>query len=115
MFTRALNRPTAKSEAEKPFWISYADLMTAMMTLFLATMAADEIIAITREVVIELDEDQKRAADIQEICAQISSRFRSHPSVNVDCIDQRINFGESVDSTTTTTSFAWTQVRHLRI
>lgn len=27
-------------EAEKPFWISYADLMTAMMVLFLVVMVA---------------------------------------------------------------------------
>ena len=25
----------SKDEAEKPFWISYADLMTALMVLFL--------------------------------------------------------------------------------
>jgi flagellar motor protein MotB len=28
-----------KSEAEKPFWISYADLMTALMVLFLVAMS----------------------------------------------------------------------------
>ena len=38
MLTRALIRPKAKSEAEKPFWISYADLMTALMVLFLVVM-----------------------------------------------------------------------------
>ena len=26
----------SKGEAEKPFWISYADLMTALMVLFLS-------------------------------------------------------------------------------
>jgi flagellar motor protein MotB len=29
---------TARDEAEKPFWISYADLMTALMALFLIVM-----------------------------------------------------------------------------
>ena len=28
-----------KSDAEKPFWISYADLMTALMVLFLVAMS----------------------------------------------------------------------------
>ena len=39
MFNRAYKRPKPKDEAEKPFWISYSDLMTACMTLFLVVMA----------------------------------------------------------------------------
>ncbi|HGW3093389.1 TPA: flagellar motor protein MotB, partial [Escherichia coli] len=36
MFNRVFNgRQRRSDEAEKPFWISYADLMTAMMVLFL--------------------------------------------------------------------------------
>ena len=41
MFNRAFNsRQRRSDEAEKPFWISYADLMTAMMVLFLVVMVA---------------------------------------------------------------------------
>ena len=32
-------RKRAKEEAEKPFWISFSDLMTALMVLFLVAMA----------------------------------------------------------------------------
>jgi outer membrane protein OmpA-like peptidoglycan-associated protein len=39
MFNRAYKRPKPNDEAEKPFWISYSDLMTACMTLFLVVMA----------------------------------------------------------------------------
>ena len=39
MFNRAYKKPKPKDEAEKPFWISYSDLMTACMTLFLVVMA----------------------------------------------------------------------------
>ena len=36
-------------EAENPFWISYADLMTALMVLFLVVMAV-ALLAVTRTV-----------------------------------------------------------------
>ncbi|MGH7485961.1 MAG: flagellar motor protein MotB, partial [bacterium] len=39
----------AKDEAEKPFWISYADLMTALMMLFLVTMSV-ALLAVTKTV-----------------------------------------------------------------
>ena len=32
-------RRRSKEEAEKPFWISFSDLMTALMVLFLVAMA----------------------------------------------------------------------------
>jgi outer membrane protein OmpA-like peptidoglycan-associated protein len=42
--------PTASSdEAEKPFWISYADLMTSLMVLFLLVMLAS-LVSLTRTV-----------------------------------------------------------------
>lgn len=36
-----------RDEGEKPFWISYADLMTAMMVLFLVVMSVYLLLAIT--------------------------------------------------------------------
>lgn len=36
---RATRRKAGKDEAEKPFWISFSDLMTALMVLFLVVMA----------------------------------------------------------------------------
>ena len=39
MFSQRPNKKSYKDEGEKPFWISYADLMTACMTLFLVVMA----------------------------------------------------------------------------
>lgn len=41
MFANAFGvKKRHSDEAEKPFWISYADLMTAMMVLFLVVMVA---------------------------------------------------------------------------
>jgi flagellar motor protein MotB len=35
---KANKRKANKEEAEKPFWISFSDLMTALMVLFLVAM-----------------------------------------------------------------------------
>lgn len=39
MFQQRTPKKSHKDEGEKPFWISYSDLMTACMTLFLVVMA----------------------------------------------------------------------------
>ncbi len=39
MFNRIILKRGNKVDGEQPFWISYADLMTACMTLFLVVMA----------------------------------------------------------------------------
>ena len=43
---KASRRKGSKEEAEKPFWISFSDLMTALMVLFLVAMAV-ALIAVT--------------------------------------------------------------------
>ena len=43
-------RSAVEDEAEKPFWISYSDLMTALMVLFLVAMSV-ALLSITQKVV----------------------------------------------------------------
>jgi outer membrane protein OmpA-like peptidoglycan-associated protein len=90
----ARRRPRGKTEGEKPFWISYADLMTAMMTLFLAAMAVT-MVAITREVQQEKAQEVIRAEEIKQICNNLEHSFANHPFIHVDCTDNRISFGEA--------------------
>ena len=40
---RYAKKHRSKDEGEKPFWISFADLMTALMTLFLVVMAVSSV------------------------------------------------------------------------
>ncbi len=40
------SRRANKDEAEKPFWISFSDMMTALMVLFLVAMAV-ALLAVT--------------------------------------------------------------------
>ena len=46
---RAAAKPARRDEAERPFWISFSDLMTALMVLFLVAMTV-ALLAITDEI-----------------------------------------------------------------
>lgn len=59
----------SKGEAEKPFWISYADLMTALMVLFLVAMSV-AMMSMTKT----LSEVQKEEADLALAKAQVEER-----------------------------------------
>jgi outer membrane protein OmpA-like peptidoglycan-associated protein len=69
----AQRRKAGKDEAEKPFWISFSDLMTALMVLFLVAMAV-ALMAVTKGLVKIKQEGQAREetinscmVDMQEI------------------------------------------------
>jgi outer membrane protein OmpA-like peptidoglycan-associated protein len=94
VLTHAAVRRRGKSEAERPFWISYADLMTAMMTLCLVVMAVT-IISISRKLDKELSAEEVRATEILQICQQIRESIGDRPGLNVNCRDNRIDFGEA--------------------
>ena len=90
----ARRRTRAKSDGESPFWISYADLMTAMMTLFLAAMAVT-MVAITYKVRTVESKEVTRATQVRQVCNQIRAQFQHDATIHVDCTDNRISFGEA--------------------
>ena len=57
-----------RSEAEKPFWISYADLMTALMVLFLVamTVAMMTVTYNARDVERQKKELEQRNAELSQ-------------------------------------------------
>lgn len=85
----------SKTEGEKPFWISYADLMTALMILFLVVMIASLIMMTIR--VAQAEQGEKvRTKDIALLCERLVIQARSlNRNIVVDCRDNRINFGEA--------------------
>lgn len=87
MFTRSTRNPKAKEEGEKPFWISYSDLMTAMMMLFLVVMTFSLVIITNPGP--ELDHSTK----IKELCKKIETSAKVIEGVNVNCEKNRIDFG----------------------
>ena len=84
-----------KEEGEKPFWISFADLMTALMTLFLVVMAVS-LMVVTKKINEATAAENQRKSDIQEICKSIKTQAaKKNTLIEVDCSDNRINFGEA--------------------
>jgi outer membrane protein OmpA-like peptidoglycan-associated protein len=83
-----------KTEGERPFWISYADLMTAMMTLCLVAMAVT-VLAMSQELRRELSAEDTRAQQILGICNQVKEGIAGRPGIHVDCRENRIDFGEA--------------------
>jgi outer membrane protein OmpA-like peptidoglycan-associated protein len=89
-----LGQPTATrrstSEGERPFWISYADLMTAMMMLFLAVMAVT-IIAVTQKEVVKISEAEERRDGIRQLCEDLQQRLPAGSPVRIDCGNNTIS------------------------
>ena len=91
MMGRFTVKRSAKQEGESPFWISFADLMTALMTLFLIVMAVTLI-----TVVMPLEgEKQRRENDIKKIMEEIKS-ISSSENVQVNSATYRVDLGKRV-------------------
>lgn len=101
MFARTVIRRGARDEGERPYWISFADLMTASMTVFLVVMAVT--IAAMKEQMDTLSSAQRlaqeRQAEIETFARSLkSSSDKVHPpvkvTINKDTV--RIDLGSSV-------------------
>lgn len=76
----------SKDEGERPFWISFADMMTAMMVLFLLVMSV-ALLSVTSP---SKQHDEK----IQKLCDSIKVAARNDKQgVDVNCETHVINFG----------------------
>lgn len=84
-----------QDEGEKPFWISFADLMTALMTLFLVVMAVS-LMVVTKKINEATQAESDRKADILDICSNIEKEaLLKSRTIEVNCKDNRISFGEA--------------------
>lgn len=82
-----------KDEAEKPFWISFADLMTALMVLFLVLMAVT-LLAITSTVSEPEERKAKHEADIDQCMSLAVAASKRHEGVKVEPQRRVIDFGD---------------------
>lgn len=95
MFNHRSKPYKQKEDGEKPFWISFADLMTALMILFLVVMAVS-LMVVTQKINEATQAENQRKSEILEICESIKEAVKTKDlSVDVDCKDNRINFGEA--------------------
>ena len=102
MFARTVIRRGFRDEGERPFWISFADLMTASMTVFLIVMAVtivamkeqlDSIASATRQA-------QARQSEIERFANRLKkSSEEVRPAVKVSIIKDtvRIDLGSAVN------------------
>lgn len=102
MLARTVIRQRTRDEAEKPFWISFSDLMTACMTVFLIVMAVtvvamkEEVDRINRITAFA----RERQADIEQFADLLRGKSeKAYPSVKVYTIKDivRIDLGSNVN------------------
>ena len=102
MFARTVISRPSRDEAEKPFWISFSDLMTACMTVFLIVMAVtvvsmkDEIEHLKNITAFA----RERKAEIEQFASHLrESSARDYPDVKVDIIKDtvKIDLGSGVN------------------
>ena len=73
----------SRDEAEKPFWISYADLMTALMVLFLVVMSV-ALLAVTKRVTEQETKENEHRAAIAECLASLEEAAAKIAGIRVD-------------------------------
>src|SRR5689334_9541090 len=80
-----------RDEAEKPFWISFADLMTALMVLFLLVMSV-ALLAVTKTVTDAERREAEWRRDIEILLNKVARAAARYPGVNVR--GNVVDFGE---------------------
>lgn len=92
---KASRRKGGKEEAEKPFWISFSDLMTALMVLFLVAMAV-ALIAVTNSERTKDADKNARDDTIKSCIADIKSLTEQNEFKGVSVRGHSIDFGTLV-------------------
>ncbi|MBV5268632.1 MAG: OmpA family protein, partial [Afipia sp.] len=88
--TRISIKRGGKDEAEKPFWISFADLMTALMVLFLVVMAV-ALLAVTKTVTEKLE--QQHRDDVEKFLDKLETTAKAQ-GIDVDRHRLVVDFGD---------------------
>ena len=94
MLSRIILKRKGKQDGESPFWISFSDLMSALMTLFLVVMAVT-LVAVTKNVTAEEEAKILREGAIRNVMAKIK-KASSEKNVEVNESTYQIDLGEIV-------------------
>lgn len=89
---KTAGRKPQRDQAEKPFWISFSDLMTALMVLFLVAMAV-ALMAVTQGLQRIEAEKQAREEAIKACMADIAAVARQAEFRGVAVKENSIEFG----------------------
>jgi outer membrane protein OmpA-like peptidoglycan-associated protein len=111
--SRVVLKRGSRSEGEKPFWISYADLMTALMVLFLVTMSVT-LLAVTKQVSEAERLKAQRDKDISELLRRVETAASKYPGIKVDRERNVIDFGDKAHFDKNSSGLKPEQARLLR-
>jgi outer membrane protein OmpA-like peptidoglycan-associated protein len=92
--TRVVIKRGSKEEAEKPFWISFSDLMSALMVLFLVVMSV-ALLAVTKRESEEERAKAQRVKEVAELLQRAQAAANEFDGVKVE--GQSINFGKQAN------------------
>jgi outer membrane protein OmpA-like peptidoglycan-associated protein len=108
-------RTKPRDEAEKPFWISYADLMTALMVLFLVVMAV-ALLAVTKTVSQREKEEEQQRQDIQKLLDRFEevAKQERFKGITIDRDRDVVDFGARAQFPFAKSTLAPEQQRLLR-
>lgn len=90
---RVVVKRNSRDEAEKPFWISFADLMTALMVLFLVVMGV-ALLAVTKNVTERQKKEDQHNKNMELILQKFADAAKRHEGIKVDKVRRVIDFGE---------------------
>ena len=102
-----------KDQAEKPFWISFADLMTALMILFLVVMSV-ALLAVTKTASEAEKKKIERDVGIEVLLAKVKKAAEQYPGVTVDSKRNVIDFGDRARFDTASHQLSADQAKLLR-
>lgn len=111
MFARPAPAPRSKDEAERPYWISFSDMMSALMVLFLVAMSV-ALLAITDEISTTEQKKSEREDDIRTVLSRLAEIGRDFPGVTVR--GHSIDFGDRARFDTNSHRLSGDQARTLR-
>lgn len=94
MLSRLVLKRGAKHEGESPFWISFSDLMSALMVLFLVVMAVT-LVSVTQSIDAATRATRERSDAIKRVMDMIAADPKS-AGVGIDQQNFRIDLGKEV-------------------
>lgn len=101
-----------KDEGEKPFWISFADLMSALMVMFLLVMSV-ALMAITKNVSESERRQAEREQEIDKLWMRIEQTSQQYPGITVDRNRNVIDFGDRARFETGSSKLSIEQAEYL--
>lgn len=91
--SRIVIKRGSKDEAEKPFWISFADLMTALMVLFLVVMGV-ALLAVTKNVTERERKEEIHNKNIALVLERFEQAAKRHEGITIHKARHVIDFGQ---------------------